>query len=356
MQVPRWLAPPLSERTAIETVTEETDTEYGFTWLTVDGNYLLRTSDDQFKGVPEVVVETLKEHAPDTSVEELIAETAEMDAGAGDVLREMRDEGFLREDAPVERVVPPEDIRLWHRVVAVGVVVALAGVVWAETLSSLAGPILDHPFRYLLGTAPISIPLIVGSVAVHEFGHYYTAWKQGLAPSFGVSVINGVVPALVTRTHGGWALPRNRRMWNTLAGPAYGLLWTLGVFGLYYAALPHPGIGIAGVVCFNFQVSALLPLFHGDGYLLMTDVLDEQNLRSRGVRDLRAARPTWPSAYVAVSYGVVVALYAVNLVVGYLVGDVLGAGVVLVLTGSIYAESRFEVARRLLTVISPSDG
>lgn len=344
---------PFSTRTSIETEVEDSDTEYGFTWVSVDGNYRLRAPGDQFKSVPKVVIETLKAEASDTSVEALIAETAEKDAGAANVIREMVEEDYIREGAPIERLRPPDDIRLWPRALGVGLLLCIAGALWIETLSRLARPILDDPLWYLLGTAPVAIPLVVGSVAIHEYGHYVTAWKQGLDPSFGASVINGVLPSVVTRTHGGWSLPRNRRMWNTLAGPASGLVWTLGVFTLYYTVWPHPGIAVAGVACFNFQIAALSPLFHGDGYLLMTDYLDEQNLRTRGIRDLRNRRPSWSAAYAAVSYGLVICMFAVNLVIGYLLGDFLGSGIILCLTLAIYAESRLAVVDRLRTVISP---
>lgn len=342
-----------SDRTPLETEIEKADTRYGFTWVSIDGKYRIQTPDKQFKEVPKVVIDTLREKASDTSIDELIDETAEQDSGAAKVLREMYEEGFIREGVPVERVRPPDDIRLWHRALGVGLLMGLAGILWFDALRTLAQPILDHPFEYLLYNAPPAIPLILGSAVVHEFGHYYTAWKQGLDPSFGASVINGVIPAVVTRTHGGWSLPRNRRMWNTLAGPAYGLVWTLGVFALYHTVLAHPALAIAGVICFNLQFIAIVPIFHGDGYLLMTDCLGEQNLRTRGLEDLRNGRPSWPAAYAALSYGVVILQYGVSLVLGYLVGDVRGVGIVLSITLAIYAESRLGVVNHLRTALSP---
>lgn len=346
----------LTDRTRLETKVEKTDTRYGFTWITIDGKYRIRTPDKQFKEVPKVVVDTLKEKASDTSIEELIAATAEQDAGAADVIREMHEEGFIREDAPVERVHPPDDIRIWHRALGVGVLLCVAGALWIETVSRVAGPIVDHPFQYLLDGVPVLIPVVFCSVVIHEVGHYYTAWRQGLNPSFGTSVINGVVPAVVTKTHGGWSLPRNRRMWNTLAGPAYGLVWTLGTFALYYAVWPHPGVAVAGLLCFNIQFAALNPLIHGDGYLLMTDLLDEQNVRTRGITDLRKRRPTWQAAYAAISYGFAIVGFVINLAVGYYVGDVLGSLIILCALVVIYAESKFNLVDRVRTGLSPFGG
>lgn len=340
----------------LEEEVEETDTQYGFTWVSIEGKYRIRTPDKQFKEVPKVVVDTLREKAPDVPIEELIAETAERDSGAANVLREMYEEGFIREDTPVSRVRPPEDIRLWHRTLVVGILLGLAGVLWFDALTMLAQPIRENPFSYLLSTVPFAIPLILCSFLVHEFGHYYTAWKQGLDPSFGVTVINGVVPAVVTRTHGGWCLPRNRRMWNTLAGPGYGLVWTLGVFALYHTVVPHPALALAGVICFNIQVFALIPLFHGDGYLLMTDYFDQQNLRTRGLEDLRNKRVTWPATYAVLSYGIVIVELAVSLVIGYAIGDLRGAGITLGVTTAIYVESWLGLVERLRSVFSPFGG
>lgn len=342
-----------SERVSPEAEPVNEDARFGFTWVPVDDKCLLRTPDDRFKEVPEVVVDTLRERSADTDIDELIAETAEMDAGAADVIRGMRADGFIREDAPVRRVRPPDDVRLWPRAVGVGLLVLLAGTLAAATLSGVAGPFLENPFGFLLGTAHVSTPLILGAVLVHEYGHYHAAAKQGLDPSLGTTVANGVVPAVVTRTHGGWALPRNRRMWNALAGPAFGLAWTLGVFGLYYAIWPHPGVAVAGMASFNVQFVALLPLFHGDGYLLLTDLLGEQNLRTRGKADVRDLRPTWPATYAVLSYGLVIATYSLNLVVGYLLAGLAGAVVVLCLAVGLYAGARTGAIERFLSTFSP---
>ncbi|WP_135825141.1 M50 family metallopeptidase [Halorussus ruber] len=346
----------LTDRIRLETEVEETDTQFGFTWLHVDGEYRIRSPDDEFKQVPKVIVDTLREQATSVSVEELIAETETQDADAADTLREMYEGGFIRDDAPVERVRSPEDIRIWHRALGVGVLLCVTGALWVETLSRLARPFVDSPFQYLLEAIPVLIPVVLCSVVVHELGHYYTARKQGLDPSFGVSVINGVIPAVVTKTHGGWSLPRNRRMWNTLAGPAYGLVWTLGLFLVYYTLAPHPGVAVAGLLCFNLQFMALNPLFHGDGYLLMTDLLGEQNVRTRGIRHLKQRRPTWLAAYAAASYGFVVVGFLVDAAIGYVVGKWAGSAFVLALSGSLYLESHYGAVGRLRGLLSPSGG
>ncbi|MFB6176471.1 MAG: hypothetical protein ABEI99_04890, partial [Halobaculum sp.] len=77
--------------------TEREDTQYGFTWTEVEGQYRLRSADGSFKEVSEVVVETLRERASDSSVTELIESVADQRAAAAQVLREMHEEGFIRE-------------------------------------------------------------------------------------------------------------------------------------------------------------------------------------------------------------------------------------------------------------------
>lgn len=333
--------------TTLETEQESADTEYGFTWVHVDGNYLIRSPDDQFKEVPEVVIRTLKEKASELSIDELVAEVAGQDPAAGDVLREMRDGDYIREGAPVERVHPPDDIRLWPRALGVGLLVCVAGLLWFQTLTTMLETFIKEPFRYLVEVAVISVPLVVGSVVVHEYGHYRAASKQGLDPSIGFTVINGVFPAVVTRTNGGWALPRNRRMWNTLGGAALGFPWTIGVFALYYTVLPHPGIAVAGIISFNLEAATLIPIFHGDGYRLMTDLVGDHNVRTRGLSDLRNVRPSWAAAYALFSYGFAITVFAVQLVVGYKLGQFPGAVLILALVALIYAESRVGVVSQL---------
>jgi predicted transcriptional regulator len=340
------------ERTTLETEVEETDTQYGFTWIHVDNKYRLRTPEKQFKEVSRVVIDVLKEKSSDTPITELIAKTNEQDSEAANVLQKMHEKGFVREGAPIKRIRPPNDIRLWHRALGVALLLCLTGVLWLHALSTLVQPISGNSIRYLLDAVPIAIPLIFCSVVVHEFGHHHTAWKQGLDPSFGISVINGVIPTAVTRTHGGWCLPRNRRMWNTLAGPAYGLIWTFGIFALHYTVVPSQTLVFAGVFCFNLQMYALIPLFHGDGYLLMTDFLEQQNLRTQGIKDLQDRRVTWSATYAALSYGFAIIGLILSLLVGYHIGDGLGVGLTLGIIVAIYVESYFEILNRLRKVFS----
>lgn len=308
--------------------TEETDTQFGFTWVEVDGQYRLRSPDAQFKEVSERIVETLRRQATEHSVESLIAEVASKRSSAADRLREMHEEGYIRDDDPVERIDPPTDVALWPQVAVTLLLLFGVGAVWVDVIRRLGEPVLRDPTAYVSGVVIVGVPVVVAAFAVHEYGHYWTAARQGLDPSMGFTTVNGLLPAVITRTHDGWLLPRNRRVAITLAGPVAGLAFTGVVFGLYHTVLPSAALALAGFVCFNVQLFALFPLFHGDGYLLFTDLLGEENLRRRGVDDLFDLRPSVPALYVIVSYGIVLVLLSFNFVVAFLVGDLLGVAFV----------------------------
>jgi len=318
----------------LEPTVEETDTQFGFTWVDGDDEYFIRNPDDQFKRVSKTVIETLKRKASDTTVEELLAEVASERPEAAETIREFRDRDFIRMDAPVKRIDSPPDIAFWPRALGVGVLVVSLAALAYDTLMAAGLPESGAAHQYVWAV-PLVVPLLLISTGIHEFGHYRVARIQGLDPSFGISVKNGVVPAAVTRTHGGWALPCNRRRWITLAGPAYGLIWTAVLFGLARLFPGQKWLGLAAVACFITQLTPLFPLFHGDGYLLLVDTFDEANLKRRGKQSLRRGRFDGPALYVAVSYAFYIGLFALELFIALSVGAVslkkVVVGVVIVL-------------------------
>jgi len=320
----------LSADTLTKTV-EETDTQFGFIWGTIEDEYFLRTPDRQYKGVSRHVVETLRDEAPETPIDELIAQVEEQRSAAADILREMHEEGYIREDAPIERMVPPDDIELWPRLLASALLVLVVGAVWAYTITLLPGPAFDDPLGYAVEAAVMTAVVLAIALVVHEQGHYHTAARQGVEGTVSVSVVNGIVPAVITRTNDSWALPRNRRIWISLAGPMYGVAWTLAVFGIYYTVWPHPAVAIAGLLCFGNQLAPLFPIYHGDGYFIVSDVLGERNIRTRGLEHLKSARLSWSAAYVAVSYGLIIGLFVANLLIAFFVADWWGVAIMVMM-------------------------
>jgi len=303
---------------------EKEDTEYGFTWVKMDDRFYIRNEEVDFKMVSGNIVEKLKNEATKSSVKELISEVDNKKPEAGRVLQGMYDDGFIREGEPVKRIDPPDDIRLWPQLLFSGLLYLILGAAYWITLNRFRGSGLNDPFNYLPDVIFITIPIVLAGIAIHELGHYIVSRQQGLGPSFGLSVINGFVPVIVTRTLGGWALPRNRRVWISLSGPVAGLLWASFAFLVYYFVWPTPGLALAGLICYIVQVNSILPIFHGDGYLILLDLLDSPNLKTRGLEDLRNKKLSWHSTYVFLSYGTIFALVAVEITIGYLVGDYLG--------------------------------
>lgn len=318
-------------RGTLTKTTEETDTEFGFIWGTIEDEYYLRTPDEQYKGVSEHVVDTLRAEATERTVDDLIADVEADRSSAADVLREMHEEGYIREDAPIERMVPPEDVRLWPRVLGSLLLVLVTGALWLHTVALLSGPAFENPLGYAPGAAVITAITLVVGLVIHERGHYRTAARQGIEPTIGMTVTNGVLPAVITRTNDSWALPRNRRMWISLAGPIYGVAWTLVVFLVYYSVWPHPGVAIAALLCFGNQLAPLIPIYHGDGYFIVSDLLGKRNIRERGLEDLKQLRATGPATYVVLSYGIFIVMFGVNLIAGFLIADWKGVAVILLL-------------------------
>lgn len=338
----------VTDPVGLEPTVEEVDTQFGFTWVDGQDEYFIRNPDDRFKRVSETVIRTLRQKASDTTVEDLHAEVASESPEAAATIREFHHEGFIRPEKPVERIDSPPDIALWPRALGVGIsVVSLAGMAY-DTLTAVGLP-APGDFQGQVWTVPLVVCLLLISTAIHEFGHYRVARAQGLDPSFGLSVKNGVIPVAVTRTHGGWALPRNRRRWITLAGPAYGLVWVAVLFGLSGFFPRQEWLSLAAVACFGAQLTPLFPLFHGDGYLLMVDTLNKPNLKTRGKRSLRQGRFDSAALYVVVSYGVYLALFAIEMIVAILVGDLRWVVIVIGVLTSFYIVSKTTVLTRFTT-------
>lgn len=276
----------------METEIERTDPEVGYTWGHSEGTYYLRNEDDDFRGVSENVLKLLDDLATGEVTKEELPENASR------IVERLERLGYLRPDAPVVRIVEPEDVRFWPRFALFGLLVALALYVAAREASVLGrvDEILT-PVRLL-----VIVGLTVASFAIHEAGHHLAS-RKFFDPSFRIGTVNVVFPAAISTTNGAWMLPRNRRRWISLAGPFAEVVWLLTVSAAYYFVAPWSSTLRLFVVWLNASVlGSLNPLFHGDGYWLLVDTFNATNLRKRGIEDLRERRLTKASAYVFVSY------------------------------------------------------
>mgnify|MGYP000022829175 CR=1 FL=1 len=277
----------------MERTVRRADPEIGYTWFESEGEYYVRNADGDLRRVSDDAFRLLSELADgEVSVDDL-------PENARDIVDTLREEGYLREDDPVVEIVPPEDVTLWPRVLAflllfgVGVVAAFRELPTVVPVDGLFTPTSAAAF----------VALLVVSVVVHESGHYLVASRH-CNPTLRFGTVNRVIPAAITNTTDAWMLPRNRRLWITIAGPFAHLLWVSGLVGVHYLLFPE-NVLLSVLIVSNvaYVASALNPLIHGDGYWLVLDAFDIVDLRTRGIADLRDRTLSPAAAYVVVSYG-----------------------------------------------------
>lgn len=284
--------------------------EYGFTWYRVEGQYYLQAEDGGFRRVNESVIDLLKRVARGeltvaelrTQIEGGQAVVEETETTAEEVLSLVEtyiDVGVLREDAPVVRVTPPDDIQLWPRVGIFLALFAVFGFVVAPITSSVTiSTIAQASVWEIISIVVLSFVFI----GIHEYGHHSVSARH-FDPSVRIDFVNGVVPAVITDTTGSWTLPRNRRIWINLAGPVLELVAAVPLVALYYVFPSNLVVQGLLLAVFGHVVFALNPLVHGDGFWILCDFFGLRNVRQRGIEDLTALRPSWSATYVVVSYG-----------------------------------------------------
>ncbi|WP_115863343.1 zinc metalloprotease [Halorussus litoreus] len=291
------------------------DAQVGYTWGQAEGTYFLRNSDGDLQGVSENAIRLLEDMADGDVTRE------DLDGGALNLLDGLVDDGFVRLDGSrVGRVVRPEDVRLWPRVLAF---LALFGAILAFHADQ--APTVEE-LRSLL--TPIRVTILVGltiaSIVVHEAGHYLES-RRHFDPTIRLGWINAVIPVVVTETNGAWTLPKNRRRWISLAGPFTELAWVGMLVGVYHALFPE-SLAL-NVFIFSSLLSiafSINPLVHGDGYWLLVDTFDLVNLRKRGIRHLRNLQPSLAAAYAVVSYTFTVIMFFVSVGVMYFLYGLVG--------------------------------
>jgi len=143
-------------------------------------------------------------------------------------------------------------------------------------------------FSYLFtwqGLVLLAVSIVLAKV-VHELGHAYTAIRYGVkVPSMGVAFLV-LWPVLYTDTTEAWKLAsRRQRMAIAMAGMGAELV--LAVFAtLAWSFLPDGELrSVVFIVATTTWVITLLinanPLMRFDGYYLLSDAFDIQNLQDR---------------------------------------------------------------------------
>lgn len=286
------------------------DAKIGYVWASVEGNHYLRNSDGNLKWISADMLRLLELLADGTMSKD------DLDGKAPHLIEQLEAEGYISPNAPVVQLVQPDDIPILPQaclfVVLLGLSVYTAILQWKEL-----GPALGVKTT---GQLLLLGGFVVVSIAIHEAGHYF-AGRRYLDPSLRIGTVNGVIPAVITDTTGGWILPRNRRLWISLGGPLVELVWMVSILVVHYFLLPDCVVLEALIVIIVGQVVASInPLIHGDGYLILMDMLGIRKLRSQGLHDLRRFEPTLAAGYVLLSYGfgICIALVLVVSIAGYI--------------------------------------
>lgn len=140
-------------------------------------------------------------------------------------------------------------------------------------------------------------------LVLHEAGHWLATPRDVMTRIR--LVWFGPVPVLSLVNTGLWKWPLGRRIAVDVAGAGMDLAVAGAVAGL---GLIFPGtapyVWSFLVVHWIRMGLALIPLFHGDGYFLMADLLGRPNLWAEAVRSLRARRFHWLSLYALVRFAV----------------------------------------------------
>jgi len=279
-------------RSGMRRTVDVEDAAYGFAYAEANGDRYLRNDDGELRRVSADAFDLLRALATGEVDREALPETA------SGIVDDLVAAGFLRADEPVVELHPPDDIRLWPRLLAFFALYAAAVPAGLHAFDTI------RPIEQLLDPLVVAGILVLAavSVAVHEAGHHFAA-RPYLDPDVRFGRLNGVVPAVITDTTGAWLLPRNRRLWITLAGPFAHLAFTWACVAATATVAPG-NLPLHFIVLGNLvQVfSSMNPLIHGDGYLLAIDALGAEELKTRGIDDVRARDPTLAAGYVVLSY------------------------------------------------------
>jgi hypothetical protein len=321
----------------MQTETEISDAAYGYTWCETDGRLYLRAEDGEFREVNQQTIDLLRLFAEGELTREALQRQidggeAVIDEASATTPEEVLDffegyleDGVVQEGGTVTRLIPPEDIRLWPRVIAVLLPLAVVLAALFTNVAQFQQLTVDPPSIWLVLAV---VPATFLYAGIHELGHYVTSSRY-FDSSIRIDTVNGVVPSFVTDTNGAWLLPRNRRIWINLAGPLVELLAALPLALLALTGSGGLFVLLVLSVVLSHVVFALNPLIHGDGYWILCDLLDVVNLRSRGIEALRQWKLTLPAMYVLASYGfgalVVVSAVVTTVYAGGVRGIVYGA-------------------------------
>lgn len=272
----------------------------------------------------------------------------------GEQIAELREENYIY-DGEVVKLSRPEFSLLPYLalfVVAFSPFVYVAVDVMDKLVAVLTSVSVHPPVLVFVYGPLVMLP----TVAVHEYGHYREAGKH-VPVGFGIGTINGLVPAFKTYTTETWVLSRAHRIWINLAGLTYQSIVTLPLVGMYYFGVYPPLTGFQRVVPWllvGYITTSLFfvlnPIYHGDGYLIMTDALGTYNLRKRAKEEYGNRNLNLYSLYALLSYGLVNVYTIINMILTLVVwGLVIGPVLVGISLLFVYIEFSGSTAREFVS-------
>ncbi len=169
--------------------------------------------------------------------------------------------------------------------VAMAVLLAVGIVLTMQRFDEFVHTFLD---LFSLKGAILSAVVFTGIKIIHEFAHAYVATKNGVnVPHMGAAFIV-MYPVFYTETTASWQLPsKSKRIEIALAGVAAELALA-AIFLMLWHILP-PGTGRS--ICFAVVAISLIgslfvnlnPMMRFDGYFVLSDALNIENLHARAI-------------------------------------------------------------------------
>lgn len=140
--------------------------------------------------------------------------------------------------------------------------------------------------------------LAVAAIIFHELGHYYFCWKYTkVKPKMRFAILK-IFPVIYVDTNLAWKLPRNERLIISLGGVLFDLIVnTIAVIlvlterSLEYFVTPF-------LLTQYIRIAILVnPVFKGDGYWVLSDMLGAVNMEKKGLKELKKGRLNFFSVY-----------------------------------------------------------
>ncbi|MFC5474497.1 M50 family metallopeptidase [Paraherbaspirillum soli] len=146
-----------------------------------------------------------------------------------------------------------------------------------------------------LGWIPLHYAVVVGSIVVHEFGHAIACRAYRVrVTEIGVAVYVLILTGWAWPVQRDWSkLHKGARVMTILGGPFGSLLFAAVAVLVWSLAKPGSALWYLAVVAAASPTVALiptlLPIFNGDTYLALTELLDMPRIRQRAFQALFSA-------------------------------------------------------------------